>query len=106
MPRVAITGIGVICAIGNTREEFALGLREGRCGIAAITLADVSGFRFRNGAEVRGYVPEQHFDPKQVDIIDRFAQFAAVAAREAVADAGIVWTDSLRETCAIVTGAC
>ena len=81
-------------------------MREGRCGIGEITLADVSGFRFRNGAEVRGYVPEQHFDPKQIDLIDRFAQFAAIAAREAVADAGVVWTDELRERCAIVTGAC
>jgi len=104
--RVAVTGIGVICAIGNTREDFAVSLREGRCGIAEITLADVSGFRFRNGAEVRGYAPEQHFDPKQLDMIDRFAQFAAIAAREAVADSGIVWTDELRERCVIVTGAC
>jgi nodulation protein E len=104
--RVAVTGIGVICAIGHTREEFASGLREGRGGIADITLADVSGFRFRQGAEVRGYKPEQYFDPKLIDIIDRFAQFAAVAAREAVADSQIAWTDQLRENCAIVTGAC
>src|SRR5271165_3475590 len=103
--RVAVTGIGVICAIGNTREEFAHSLREGRCGIAEITLADVTGFRFRNGAEVRGYQPERHFDPRQIDIIDRFAQFATVAAREAVADAAIEWTGELRENCAIVTGA-
>ena len=34
--RVAVTGIGVICAIGNTREDFAVSLREGRCGIAEI----------------------------------------------------------------------
>src|ERR1700756_4630966 len=106
MPRVAVTGIGVICAIGNTREEFARSLREGRCGIAQITLADVTGFRFRNGAEVRGYEPECHFEPRHIDIIDRFAQFASVAAREAVADAAGEWTDDLRERCAIVTGAC
>jgi nodulation protein E len=106
MTRVAVTGIGVICAIGNTREEFAHSLREGRCGIAEITLADVSGFRFRNGAEVRGYQPERHFEPRHIDIIDRFAQFAAIAAREAVADAAITWTDELRERCAIITGSC
>jgi nodulation protein E len=104
--RVAVTGIGVICAIGNTRAEFAAGLREGRCGIGEITLADVSGMRFQRGAEVRGYNAEQHFDPKQIDVIDRFAQFAALAAREAVADAGVHWTDELRENTAIVTGAC
>jgi nodulation protein E len=104
--RVAVTGIGVICAIGNNRESFLQSLREGRCGIAPITLADVSGFRFRNGAEVRAYQPEQYFEPKQLDIIDRFAQFASIAAREAVADAAVEWTDNLRERCAIVTGAC
>ena len=106
MQRVAVTGIGVICAIGNTREEFALGLREARCGIAPITLTDVTGFRFRNGAEVPGYAPERYFEPKQIDIIDRFAQFAAIAAREAVADSQVEWTDELRERCAIVTGSC
>ena len=106
MRRVAITGIGLICAIGNTREEVARALREGRCGIAPITLADVSGFRFRNGAEVHGYAPEKHFEPKQIDVIDRFAQFASVAARAAVSDAGIVWSDELRERTIIVTGAC
>ncbi|HEY3836683.1 MAG TPA: beta-ketoacyl-[acyl-carrier-protein] synthase family protein [Bryobacteraceae bacterium] len=106
MRRVAVTGIGVICAIGNTRQEFTAALRQGRCGIGEITLADVSAFRFRNGAEVHGYVPEQHFDPKHLDIIDRFAQFASIAAREAVGDAGVVWTDELRDRCIIVTGAC
>jgi nodulation protein E len=107
MPQpVVVTGIGVICAIGNTREEFCRSLREGRCGIAEITLADVSGLRFRNGAEVRGYQPERYFEPRQIDMIDRFAQFAAIAAREAVADAAVEWTDELRERCAIVTGAC
>src|ERR1051325_4156033 len=106
MARVVVTGIGVICAIGNTREEFAAGLREGKCGIGEITLADVSSLRFQKGAEVRGYVPEHHFDPKQIDLIDRFAQFATVAAREAVSDAGIVWTDELRDECVIITGAC
>ncbi len=106
MRRVAVTGIGVICAIGNTREEFARGLREGRCGIAPVKLADLSGFRFQNGAEVRDYEAELHFEPRQIDLIDRFAQFAAIAAREAVADAAISWTDELRERCAIVTGAC
>ena len=104
--RVAVTGIGVICAIGNTREEFTHGLRNGRCGIGDITLADMSGIRFQHGAEVRGYLPDQHFESKHLDMIDRFAQFAAIAAREAVADAHIAWTDELRENTAIITGSC
>lgn len=106
MARVVVTGLGVICALGNTREEFAQGLREGRCGIERMTLVDAAAFRFQNGAEVRGYDPARYFAPKQIDMIDRFAQFAAIAAREAVADAGVVWDDELRERCAIVTGSC
>jgi nodulation protein E len=81
-------------------------LRAGRCGIGPITQADVSGLRFGNGAEVPEYDACQYFEPKQLDVIDRFAQFAAIAAREAVADACIRWTDELREQCAIVTGSC
>lgn len=106
MRRVAITGIGVICATGNTRDEFTRGLREGRCGIGDITLTDVSSMRFQHGAEVRGYSPERHFEARHLDTIDRFAQFAAIAAREAVADSAIQFSDELRENTAIVTGAC
>jgi nodulation protein E len=106
MRRVAVTGLGVICATGKNRCEFAASLRTGRCGIGPITQADVSGIRFGNGAEVAEYDACQYFEMKQIDIIDRFAQFAAIAAREAVADACIRWTDELREQCAVVTGAC
>ena len=60
--------------------------------------------RFPNAAEVRDYRIADHFDEKEGLFLDRFAQFAAVAAREAVLDAGVEWTDSLREQTAIVTG--
>ena len=106
MRRVAVTGLGVICATGKNRCEFTSSLRAGRCGIGPITQADVSSLRFGNGAEVPEYEACVYFEPKEIDIIDRFAQFAAIAAREAVADADIQWTDELREQCAIVTGAC
>jgi nodulation protein E len=62
--------------------------------------------RFQNGAEVRGYTHQPYFDDRRADFIDRFAQFAVIAAREAVADAGIEWTQELRETAAIITGSC
>ncbi len=66
----------------------------------------MSQLRFQNGAEVRGYSHQPYFDDRRADFIDRFAQFAVIAAREAVADAGIEWTPELRETAAIVTGSC
>jgi nodulation protein E len=106
MHRVAVTGIGAICALGRNAEDFAASLREGRSGIAPIQAADCSTLRFRNGAEVSGYDHRHYFDDKQADFMDRFAQFAVIAAREAVSDAGIEWTAALRENSAIITGSC
>jgi nodulation protein E len=66
----------------------------------------MSQLRFQNGAEVRGYSHQPYFDDRRADFIDRFAQFAVIAAREAVQDAGVKWTPELRETAAIITGSC
>ena len=106
MRRVAITGLGAISALGRTTCEFAQALREGRSGIRPIESCDMSQLRFQNGAEVRGYSHQPYFDDRRADFIDRFAQFAVIAAREAVQDAGVEWTPELRETAAIVTGSC
>jgi nodulation protein E len=104
--RVAITGLGAISALGRTVGEFAEALGAGRSGIGPIRSADMSQIRFQNGAEVCGYSHQPYFDDRRADFIDRFAQFAVIAAREAVADAGVEWTAELRETAAIVTGSC
>ena len=106
MRRVAITGIGAISAIGRTAAEFARSLAEGRCGIGPIESTDVSQIRFQYGAEVKGYTHEPYFEDRRADFIDRFAQFAVIAAREAIGDAGIEWTPALQESTAIVTGSC
>ncbi len=104
--RVVITGIGVISALGRNAAECWRALSEGRPGIAPIEAVDRSQLRFQNGAEVRGYVPEDYFDPKEAGFMDRFAQFALIAAKEAVADAGVEWSGDLRERSAVVTGSC
>src|SRR5208283_1769727 len=106
MRRVAITGLGAICALGRNTAEVAESLRQGRSGIAPIESTDASQLRFRNGAEVRGYSHQGYFEDRQADFIDRFAQFAVIAAREAVTCAGVEWTPELRETAAIITGSC
>jgi nodulation protein E len=106
MRRVAITGMGAICALGRNSAEFAEALCQGRSGIAPIESTDRSHFRFQNGAEVRGYSHQPYFDDRRADFMDRFAQFAVIAAREAVADAAVSWTPELRENAAIVTGSC
>ncbi len=104
--RVAITGIGVICGIGSNLESFRASLFAGRPGIRPIASIDLGDIRFRNGSEVQGYDPLDYFDARRADFMDRFAQFAVIAASEAIAQAGIEWTSELRENTAIVTGSC
>src|SRR5215471_7345206 len=106
MRRVAITGTGAISALGKNSAEFAESLRAGRCGIGPILSSDMTLLRFQNGAEVPAYTHQPYFEDRRADFMDRFAQFAVIAAREAVADAGIAWTPELRETAAIITGSC
>ena len=106
MRRVAITGLGVISALGQNVSEFWRALCEGKSGIARIAALDVSRLRFSNGAEVRDYDSSHHFTAAQADLLDRFAQFALIAAREAIKQAGLIFTPRLREQTAIVTGAC
>ena len=106
MRRVAITGTGAISALGANTAEFAESLRIGRSGIGPIQSSDMSQIRFQNGAEVKDYSHRTYFDDRRADFMDRFAQFAVIAAREAVADSGIVWTPELLETAAIITGSC
>src|SRR5438046_5953722 len=89
MRRVAITGMGVICALGHDVPTFWQALREGRSGIRRIESVDASRLRFANGAEVPRYDPRQYFPNGQADALDPFAQFALIAAREAVRDAGL-----------------
>lgn len=104
--RVAVTGIGVVSALGGTTGEFWKALSEGRAAICPIQGVDIDGLRIRNGAQAGSFNPLQHFSEKEADFLDRFAQFAVVAAREAVKDAGIEWTPELRERSGIVTGSC
>src|SRR5215472_11965524 len=106
MRRVAITGTGAISALGRTMDEFAESLWAGRSGIGPILSTDCSQLRFQNGAEVKDYSHAPYFDDRRADFMDRFAQFAVIAAREAVAGANIEWTPELRDAAAIVTGSC
>jgi nodulation protein E len=104
--RVVVTGLGVISAIGRNVREFRESVTSGTPGIRPMQSIPPGLLRFPNAAEVQGYDPTQHFDDKDIGLLDRFAQLGVVAAREAIADSGIEWTDDLRERTAIVTGSC
>ena len=87
MPRrVAVTGLGVISAIGHNSSEFWQSLQAGLPGIATLQAVDPALLRFSSGAEVRNYAPARYFDEKDLGLLDRFAQFGVIAAREAIAE--------------------
>lgn len=102
--RVVITGSGILCGLGLDQRQCWSALRNGRSAIRPITSIDVTGLRFQYGAEIDGFVPEQHFEPSRCDLMDRFTQYAVVAAREAFQSAA--WNLPLAdpESVAIVTG--
>lgn len=101
--RVAITGLGAISALGLDVASFRQALLDGRAGIRPITAIEPGQLRFANGAEVPDYEPARHFDAKTADMLDRFAQFGVIAAREAVRDSGVALTP---QRTAVVTGCC
>jgi nodulation protein E len=106
MRRVAITGIGVVSAVGNDKESFWQNISGGRPGIVPITKVDVSDLRFKNAAEVRGFDSLAHFSDKDLMWLDPFSCFGIVAAREAVRDSGIEFSPPLAERTGVITGSC
>ncbi len=87
--RVVITGLGAITPIGNTVKDFWEGLVNGKNGAGEITRFDSALYKTHFACEVKDYDPENYFDKKNVRKYDHFAQFALIAADEAIADSGI-----------------
>jgi 3-oxoacyl-[acyl-carrier-protein] synthase II len=81
--RVFITGVGVVSPLGLDAPSTWAGVVNGQSGVDFITAFDTDGFDTRFAAEVKGFDPEEYLDRKHVRRMDRFAQFAAVAAQEA-----------------------
>jgi len=104
--RVVVTGMGVISGLGLDTESFWNAVSRGCSGIRPMQLVDRTLLRFQNGTEVPDYRPAAYFDDKDLGLLDRFAQFGVIAAREAVKDARVEFDQQLRERTAIVTGSC
>ncbi|MFC1704550.1 beta-ketoacyl-ACP synthase II [Candidatus Omnitrophota bacterium] len=85
--RIVITGLGVMAPEGLSVAQFWKSLLEGNSGIGNITQFDASLFDCHIAGEIKDYDPIQHFNTKEARHLERFVQFAVVAAREAVADA-------------------
>ncbi len=104
LKRVVITGLGAITPIGNTVSEYWEGLLSGRNGIGPISLFDPSRHDCRIAGEVKGFDPHQYMERKEAKRMDRFAQFAIAASKQALADAQFVINDLNAEQVGVIIG--
>jgi nodulation protein E len=102
--RVVVTGVGCISGLGKTVEETWQNVVNCKSGIAPVTNIDMSNMRFKNACEVKNYNPLEYFSAKEVDLNDKFSQFALIAAREAISIANINWTDELKDRTCVIMG--
>ncbi|MCE9668176.1 beta-ketoacyl-ACP synthase II [Myxococcus stipitatus] len=102
--RVVVTGMGLISPCGIGVEESWESLVQGRSGVGPITLFDASRLDSRIAGEVKGFQPEDFIDRREARRMDRFAQFAVVAADMAMADSGLKVTPENAERIAVIIG--
>ena len=102
--RVVITGLGAITPIGNNVEEFWNGIKQGKCGIDQITEFDASNYKVKLAGEVKNYNPEEYFERKEAKRMDKFSQFAIIAAREAWKDSGLDKEKENMERIGVIVG--
>src|SRR5277367_950349 len=88
--RVVVTGIGLICGVGNTAPQVWEGLLAGRSGMAEIKAFDLTGHPVRFAAEVKNFDPLVFVEKKESRKMGRFIHFALAAAAEAMANSGLV----------------
>ena len=92
MRRVVVTGMGAITPIGNDVETFWNGLKEKKLGFGPITSFDTTDYKAKLAAEVKDFEPKDYMDPKAARRMERFAQFAVAASRQAIEDSGLDMT--------------
>ena len=85
--RVVITGMGAVTPLGNNVETYWKNLKNGVLGIDFIKNVDTENFETKIAAEVKDFNPEEVLDRKEARRLDRYEQFAMVAADEAIKDA-------------------
>ncbi|ADE10688.1 beta-ketoacyl-[acyl-carrier-protein] synthase family protein [Sideroxydans lithotrophicus] len=104
--RVVITGLGVISPVGNNPTEFFSKLMAGHSGIKRLKADFVEQLSIRIGAQVEGFDPAAHFSKIQLSGIERFSQFALVAAEQAVQDAGLELSEAEQTRSGVCMGSC
>lgn len=104
MRRVVITGMGIVCPIGNTLDETWESVKVNRCGVGEITAFDTSDYKVKLAAEVKDLDTEQYFSKREMKFNERFTQFARIAAKQAYADAGLEDSGLDRDRFGVIVG--
>lgn len=104
MNRVVITGLGVVSPVGQSVSDYWASLIAGRSGLAAPVLPAAMPVNTKLIGQVLDFDPARHFEPQQIGSLDRVSQFAVVAARQALAQSGLVMRDGLAERTAAIVG--
>jgi nodulation protein E len=101
--RVVITGVGAVSGLGLNATAYWDELKAGRSAIKPLDL-NIDTVRMTLGATVPAFDPEKYFSTDELSILDRYSQFAVIAAQEAVDDAGLVCDESILNTAAAIIG--
>jgi 3-oxoacyl-[acyl-carrier-protein] synthase II len=105
LKRVVVTGLGTINPIGNDIETYWNNLKNGVSGAAPITRFDATNSKTKFACEVKNWDPNDHFDRKDARKYDPYAQFAIVAARQAILDAKIDVENINKDRVGVIWGA-
>ena len=97
LKRVVVTGLGLVSPVGSTVDESWKSVKNGKNGICKISRFDASEHYSKIAGEIKDYDPLNYFDRKEVRKLDKFIQFAIIAADEAVKDSGINKENSVME---------
>lgn len=103
--RVAITGLGAIGSLGADVASMWNNISQGACGIRPIENIPTDRLTVRTAAEIQGFDPSLHFDPRRLLTLDRVSQIALVAAREAMASVGADEAGIDRRRCGVILAA-
>lgn len=87
--RVVVTGMGAITPIGLSVDEFWNGLKEKKIGFGEITRFDITDYKCKLAAEVKGFDAKNFMDFKSAKRMEAFCQYAVAATKEAMEDAGL-----------------
>jgi 3-oxoacyl-[acyl-carrier-protein] synthase II len=102
--RVVITGLGLVCGVGNTAPEVWQGLIEGKSGVGPIQGFDTAGFPVTFAAEVRNFDPLNFVDKKESRKMGRFTHFAFAATAEALEQSGLKITPEIADRVGVFIG--